>query len=120
MIESSEVLVIVAFAVLSVTLIVLLIVVREQSQRLHESVSGSNLAPLYQALLPVAAKYGSAALDNIGDALEARAEATPNKVDDEFARQVTVRLDEIARQIDKAAFVQTTTVDKVKVEPLDA
>lgn len=113
MIETSEVLVIGAFIVLTVAVMVLSALLARLIPLLHDSVSASNLSPLYEALLPVAAKYGAAGLDEVGDALVSAAAKTKNPIDDELARYLDQRFEAVVQLIEKK------TADKPPVIPDD-
>lgn len=96
MIEQSELIVIVVMAVLFATILVLVGLLGLMLPRLHDSVSRSNLAPLYDALLPLAARTGGAVLEELGDAVVARAGQTQNTVDDELAGRINEQLEHLA------------------------
>lgn len=119
MIESGEILIVLAFAVLTIAVMVLSALLARLIPLLHDSVSGTNLSPLYQALLPVAAKYAEAGLGEIGDALVNVAGRTDNKIDDEMARYLDMRFEALERRLRGDDPAKQEGTDKVKVEPLE-
>lgn len=62
---------------------------------LHESVSASNLKPLYDALLPLAKQGGTAAYDTLIAELRAIANKTPNTIDNALLAQLESLVDKI-------------------------
>jgi len=72
------------FALLTVIVLVLLYVVERNSSRIHDSISSSNLAPLYQALLPLARQTGQNAVQAVMIELRRKAASTSTTLDDKL------------------------------------
>lgn len=105
----NEIILIIAFGSLLIALIAFAVIIREQSKQIHDSVSSSNVAPLYTALLPLASEYARVAMAHLSAELEAKAKATPNKIDDGIARLIAVKLTEL----------QSLRIDEDEVNPVD-
>jgi hypothetical protein len=86
-------------AVLLVAIIVLVLTLREAIGKIHDSVSSSNLGPLYQTLLPLGVQYGTTTLEAVGGVLEERAARTPTTLDDEIVKQIQTQIDQLSEML---------------------
>jgi hypothetical protein len=72
------------FALLTVIVLVLIDALRRIVPLLHDSISGSNLKPLYDALLPLARQTGQSAVQAVMIELKRKAASTATPLDDKF------------------------------------
>ena len=72
------------FALLTVIVLVLIDALRRIVPLLHDSISGSNVAPLYQALLPLARQSGQVAVQAVMIELKRKAASTSTTLDDKL------------------------------------